>query len=213
MHGSRERRCLVINSSPRAQEVNTRSLASSAQIPPLPTRCPEHQQWEASSLNLVAGWTQLARQLCLGPLESQLFLRGCHLKELVFILWCLPGRPGHFDNHCAAIQRAILRFFFFFFFPNQGRPGPNFYQSFTLGRKVTQLIGFKVTVALQAIAGGRWGLSPTCLLCKVLCLTLWTHLQNHLFLRTQACPPHLRLWFLLPEVNFCTGLFQGATWL
>lgn len=62
----------------------------------------------------MAGWTQLARQLCLGPLESWLFLRGCHLKELVFILWCLPGRPGHFDNHCAAIQRAILRFFFFF---------------------------------------------------------------------------------------------------
>lgn len=31
----------------------------------------------------------------------------------MFILWCLPGRPGHSDNHCAAIQRAILRFFFF----------------------------------------------------------------------------------------------------
>lgn len=91
MAGSRrKKRMLGDNSSPR--ELRTLAgvalrpdgLASSPQTPPLPTRCPEHWQWEASGLNLAAGWTQLAGQLCLRPLESWLSLCGCHLKEIVF---------------------------------------------------------------------------------------------------------------------------------
>lgn len=106
----------------------------------------------------------------------------------MFILWCLPGRPGHSDNHCVAIQRAILRIFFFF--PQSAR------SKFLLELYTREESHLADRIQSDSCSAGHswWGggggvcLSPTCFLSSVLCFTLWTHLQNHLFLRTPACP-------------------------